>query len=135
MFFVRLLHLYDVPAVPRTPHHLSRRGWRYIERVRRDQVERSPCGHFPRARRLKAYIGVRPTSKCQERPLGSRRLQLNGSGLRPGQTNIIVLILADPVDHRANIKSLHPRIDWAIVVEAKISAVPWQRARQGESRR
>src|SRR5262249_16344074 len=41
----------------------------------------------------------------------------------------------DPVNHRADIKTLHPSVSRAIVEQTKISAIPWQRTGQGESRR
>ena len=49
---------------------------------------------------------------------------------RSRQTNIIVIVLANPVDHGASIKTLHPCVIWAIVEQTEISSIPWQRIGQ-----
>jgi hypothetical protein len=51
------------------------------------------------------------------------------------ETDIVIFVLADVVDYRANIQTLHPRISRAIVEQTEIGPIPWQRAGKGESRR
>ena len=51
------------------------------------------------------------------------------------QRDIVVFILANPVDYCANIQTLHPRISGAIVEQTKIGSIPRQRVGQSESPR
>ena len=53
----------------------------------------------------------------------------------PVRLDIVVLVLTNPVDYRANIETLHPRVSRAVVEQTEIGPIPWQRTGQGESRR
>src|SRR6266478_5508017 len=54
---------------------------------------------------------------------------------RSCQTGIVVLVLADPVDYRADIETTSPGIGRAIVKDTEVGPMPRQRTGQSESRR
>src|SRR5262245_46640809 len=114
LFLFAVLGLHSLPSVLCKAWHFCW-CWRWkVERVIEDQVERSPCGYFPRTER---------PSRGRIRSTRYRHIELG----RLCQSDIIVIVLANPVDHRTNIKTLHPRVSCAVIEQPKIGSMPWQR--------
>src|SRR5437773_8059963 len=42
------------------------------------------------------------------------------------QSYIVVIILANPVNHCAGIETLHPRVSRPVVVQTEIGSMPWE---------
>src|SRR5205823_11757183 len=45
---------------------------------------------------------------------------------RSCQSGIVVIVLANPVNHCAGIETLHPRVRRPVVVQSKIGSIPWE---------
>src|SRR5439155_17629678 len=95
-------------------HWGRRRESGQVDRVRCNQVERGPSRHFPRAERKRSGV--------ESRPAGSRHLELG----RSCQSDIVVIVLANPVNHCADIETLHPRVRRPVVVQSEIGSIPWE---------
>ena len=55
--------------------------------------------------------------------------------VRSCQSDIVVIILASPVDHCAGIETVHPRIRRPVIVQTEIGSTPWETIRKKKQTR
>src|SRR4029077_8291608 len=75
--------------------------------------KRSPCRDFPRTERIRC--GIIWTASPGQIKLG-----------RSCQSAIVVIVLANPVNHCAGIETLDPRVRRPVVVQTEIGSIPWK---------
>ena|SRR5436190_5714475 len=110
MFLLTVFHRHVFAAVLGKARHLRSSGGRQIERVGRDQIERSPLPHFPRAPGTRATSGRLWLGEFPKQTLG--------------QTEIVIFVLTGVVNYRADVQALHPRVSRAVVEQTEIGAAP-----------
>src|SRR5262249_19823057 len=102
------------PVLGEARHFCRSRRWQ-VEPVIEDQVQSCPSSDV--------------SSALRERTT-PRLLKLR----RSCKVNIVILVFSNPVNDRANLETTRPCIARSIIEDTEVSAIPWQRVGQSESR-